>query len=110
MTKPEVPETTEYDNFVGKREVQYEPASLTDFLGIESQDSEREWEEHWVAMPEFEQEDNAPYKKITVSFRNEEDYQEFAEMIGQSLTVKTKSIWHPKLDRTANSLLRWVEE
>ena len=43
-------------------------------------------------------------------FRNKEDYEEFAKLIGQPLTKKTKSTWFPRLDRTANSLLRWVEE
>jgi len=26
------------------------------------------------------------------------------------MTEKTKSAWHPHLDVTANSLLRWMEE
>ena len=61
-------------------------------------------------MPEYNQEDNPPDKPIYIHFRNEEDYQEFAQIIGQSLTEKTKTIWHPALDRTQNSLLRWVVE
>ena len=40
----------------------------------------------------------------------EEDYEEFAKLINQNLSEKTKSIWHPKLDRDANSLRRWIEE
>ena len=40
----------------------------------------------------------------------QEDYKEFAKIIGQTLTDKTKSIWHPKLDITKNSLMRWIEE
>lgn len=43
-------------------------------------------------MPEFKQEKKEPYSKIIVRFDNEEDLQEFAEMIGQKLTNKTKTI------------------
>ena len=49
----------------------------------------------WVGMPEFIQEKKEPYKTLTIRFETEKDYQEFAELIGQKLTPKTKSIWHP---------------
>jgi hypothetical protein len=73
-------------------------------------DDDHDWEEHWVGMPEFDQEDNPPYKKIFLNFRNEEDYKAFAKLIGQNLTEKTKSIWYPKLDIDDNMLKRWIEE
>lgn len=75
-----------------------------------SADDDHDWEEHWVGMPEFDQEDNPPYKKIFLNFRNEEDYKAFAKLIGQNLTEKTKSIWYPKLDVDDNMLKRWIEE
>ena len=49
----------------------------------------------WVGMPEFVQEKKEPYKVITIRFESEQDYQDFAVLIGQKLTPKTKSIWHP---------------
>ena len=49
----------------------------------------------WGGMPEFCQERQEPYAKIIFRFENEEDLQRFAEMIGQKLTSKTKSSWHP---------------
>ena len=109
----EVEETTEYKNFVGETnesEVPEGPANLCDFLGIDEEDQVDPWKKQWVGMPEFEQEENKPFMKISMSFRNEEDYIEFAKMVEQNLTTKTKSIWYPKLDRSANTLLRWVEE
>jgi len=45
---------------------------------------------------------------LKVRFRCEEDYREFQELIGQRMTIKTKSIWHPVLDKKANTLLRYV--
>jgi hypothetical protein len=69
------------------------------------------WKEHWVGMPEFEYlEDSGPYRSVIVKFRRLEDYEEFSKRIDQVLTDKSKAIWHPKLERTPNYLLRWIEE
>lgn len=59
-------------------------------------------EEHWHDMPEFVQEKERPFSKIIVRFETEEDLKDFSERIGQKLTPKTKSIWHPQLDRHKN--------
>ena len=53
------------------------------------------WAEHWVGMPEFVQEKKEPFATIVVRFETEQDMIEFAALIGQKLTPKTKSIWHP---------------
>lgn len=103
--KPPIEETTEYDNFLGKQSKEYLPPTLNDMFDITE---EKEWEKHWVGMPEFSNEENQPYKKINVSFRTKEDFEEFQKLIGQKMTDKTKSIWHPKLDIAANKLLRWI--
>jgi len=64
----------------------------------------------WGGMPEFVQEKQEPYSKIIFRFANEEDLQEFAELIGQKLTSKTKSAWHPRLIRGINSNKRYSNE
>lgn len=69
-----------------------------------------EWKNEWLDMPEFVQEKKEPYSKIIVRFNSEEDLQEFAKLIGQKLTNKTKSIWHPKLIRGINSNKRYTNE
>ena len=101
-------ETTEYDNFL-ELDVKTEVSAFEDIFGAPEQKTEP-WRDHWNGMPEYEQENNQPFKKLIVSFRTEEDYIEFSKLIDQHMTNKTKSIWHPKLDRTANSLLRWIED
>ena len=65
--------------------------------------------EEWTNMPEFIQEKDAPYKKLTVRFATAEAYQDFAEKIGQKLTEKTKSIWHPQLVRGIHSGKEYVD-
>jgi hypothetical protein len=109
----EVKESSGYENFVGKKEKLQTSGNI--FEALELPDSgvdvnSAEWQKHWKGMPEFEQENKNTYKTLYVHFRNKEDYEAFAKLIGQNLTEKTKSIWHPALDRTANSLLRWVED
>ena len=68
------------------------------------------WKKEWVGMPEFVQEQQKPYSQIICRFENEEDLQEFAQLIGQKLTNKTKSIWHPQLVRGKHSKKRYVNE
>ena len=53
------------------------------------------WQKEWKGMPEFVQEKKDAYAKIVIRFDNEEDLQDFAKLINQKLTNKTKSIWHP---------------
>ena len=53
------------------------------------------WRDHWDGMPEFVQEKQEPYAKIIFRFDTEGDLQEFAKLIGQKLTSKTKSAWFP---------------
>jgi len=50
----------------------------------------------WGGMPEFEQKDLTSFKKIIVHFSSVEDMGLFAELIGQSVTEKTQSLWYPK--------------
>jgi len=71
---------------------------------------DKSWEKEWQDMPEFVQEKQKPHAQIIVRFENEEDLQEFATLIGQKLTNKTKSIWHPQLVRGINAGKRYVDE
>lgn len=107
-----VKESADYENFLGKTESKYTPSSLTGFLPEEEVDDDviTEHRKHWKNMPEYDNPANPCHKRVIMSFRTEEDYQEFQQLIGQKMTEKTKSAWHPKLDKTANSLLRWIEE
>ena len=79
---------------------------MTQKIFEEDQDVFLEWKD----MPEFIQTKQEPYSQIIVRFRNQEDLDEFAQMIGQKLTVKTKSIWHPALVRGMHGKKRWIDE
>jgi hypothetical protein len=47
-------------------------------------------------MPEFIQEDLKPFQTLLLHFENEEDRNEFAKLIDQRITNRTKFIWFPK--------------
>lgn len=64
----------------------------------------------WIGMPEFVQEKQEPYAKIIIRFATEADLSDFANIIGQKLTSKTKSIWHPELVRGKDATKRYVDE
>lgn len=87
------------------------PATLSSFLGVEEEVTDELWKKYWKGMPAFEQEKDLPYKSLTVHFRNEEDYREFAELINQKhLNERSKSTWFPRKDIEKVSLKRWVVE
>lgn len=67
--------------------------NLFDELGVK-----REWEEHWLEMPEFIQGNTEPFQSIHIHFKNKVDLRNFEKLIDQKLTYKTKSLWYPKLD------------
>ena len=58
-------------------------------------DSKSMVQSEWQQMPEFVQEKQEPFAQIIFRFENEDDLDAFAELIGQKLTGKTKSAWHP---------------
>ena len=64
--------------------------------------------DEWLEMPEFVQDEKKPYAKIIFRFANEQDLLDFSNLIGQKLTAKTKSAWHPELERGLNAGKRWV--
>jgi hypothetical protein len=57
--------------------------------------AKEKWKDEWVNMPEFVQEKQEPFAKIIIRFDNQEALDDFANLISQKLTNKTKSIWHP---------------
>jgi hypothetical protein len=74
-------------------------------------DSELDWKKEWVGMPEFNQKETSkPYAEITFRFASEDDLKEFSKLIGQKLTKKTKSAWHPQIIRGINANKIYVYE
>lgn len=71
---------------------------------------EKNWQKEWKQMPEFVQEKKKPFAQIIVRFESEDDLNEFAQIIGQKLTKKTKSIWHPFKSHWGGIKKIWIDE
>lgn len=67
------------------------------------------WEEHWRGMPEFVQEDLAPWKSIYVHFESREDMERFAKLVHQKIGLNTRSIWYPEAEIGRMTTKRYVE-
>lgn len=61
-------------------------------------------EAEWNGMPEYGNRDETSKQRIVVHFATDKDVQDFGNLIGQSLTEKTRSIWFPpaEIGRTAD--------
>ena len=60
-------------------------------------------------MPEFTQEEVSG-RPIIVRFKNDEDVQASAKLIGQTITEKTKFIWFPYQGPESYTHLRYKSE
>ena len=67
------------------------------------------WEKEWQDMPEFIQEDQGPFFTMKVHFANKEDLAAFAELVQQTITLKSKSIWYPKLEWKTQVDKRYID-
>lgn len=55
-----------------------------------------DYNEAWKGMPEFEHKDLTSFHSVHVHFSSIDDIRAFADLVGQTVTEKTKSIWYPK--------------
>lgn len=110
MTELVVEESSEYENLLNVKETKYNPLNVLEILEIEDNapKDNKEWREHWLEMPEFEQDKVTHFKKLLINFETEKDYNAFGDLIGQKLTKKTRSIWYPEHKPAKNTVLRWV--
>lgn len=83
----------------------YKPTDQDTLFDIEEKDPEAG---DWENMPEFKNEKNDAFRKIIVSFQNQEAVDLFKIKIAQGITSKTKSIWYPP-KRKNNTLSLWVD-
>jgi len=77
---------------------------------FEIEKKDNEWQNEWKNMPEFVQEKKKAYSQIIFRFNNEKDLQNFAKLIGQKLTNKTKSAWFPFKSHWGEVKKVWTDE
>jgi len=69
---------------------------LEEIENLSLQVNDIDYEKEWQGMPEFKQEALTAEKSIVVHFASLDVLPEFANLIGQTITEKTRSIWYPK--------------
>lgn len=98
------------------KDVRAEDEALAEMLkGLARENRLYEWSkddptEHWRDMPEFHQEHKLGIKTLFVHFNSEADMQEFSELVGQTITMKTKYIWYPKQEEFPASQYKYSDE
>lgn len=68
------------------------------------------WEKEWKGMPEFVQKDLTPHKTIYVHFENIKDLEEFSKLVGQNISMSTRSIWFPQAEIGHFADKRWIDD
>jgi hypothetical protein len=64
-------------------------------INLDIEQGDIDFNAEWEGMPEFDQEDQLSFRNIIIHFDNNEDIKEFAKLLGQIITDKTKSMWYP---------------
>jgi hypothetical protein len=54
--------------------------------------------DEWQGMPEYKHEDKTAFRKIIVHFKDQDAVDQFAKLVGLSITKKTKYFWHPSAE------------
>lgn len=73
-------------------------------------DKGKSWQNHWRGMPEYEHEDQTPFRSLLVHFASQQDLDEFLELVDQTVTERTKYIWYPELKHATFMNKRWRQE
>lgn len=81
------------------KDLNIEMAELTGFSleNLESLQIVTDPQAEWAGMPGYISEDKTAFKQILVSFKDEAGVQEFAEKVGQRISMQTRSIWYPEV-------------
>lgn len=74
------------------------------------EDQELDYAKEWQDMPEFEQNNLDVYHTLKVHFLTIDDFRDFATLIGQNISEKTKYIYHPKQQKEDLIKLRIVDD
>ena len=83
-------------------------AELADTLG-EKEPTPQDADAEWAGMPEYTNEDTSGVRHIMVHFMSLKDVEDFAKLVQQTITDKTKYIYFPELKPMDASSYKWVD-
>ena len=64
----------------------------------------------WIGMPRYTNEDKSGVQKVVVHFKTFADVEEFARLVAQKITKKTKFIWFPRDEDEPPSHFKYLPE
>lgn len=102
----------EYDTFIGQRNSEEAPGSLSEMFGLEDvpSDEKTAWKEMWKGMPSYTAKEKAA-KSLTINFTTEEDFDNFIKLVGfKTINNKSKSTWYPEIPPIDRMALRFIDE
>lgn len=67
-------------------------------VGLDIEIEPIDYDEEWQGMPEFDNPAKA-FKSLQIHFENQDDFESFKQLINQSISEKTNSIWYPEKKR-----------
>lgn len=67
------------------------------------------WKQHWQDMPDFKQDDQEPFRTLHVHFADQKSVDEFAKLISQPITLKTRFVWYPQMEKRSYAHQRYVD-
>ena len=68
------------------------------------------YDKEWKDMTEFIMNPEIPILTIKISFKTNEDIDNFSKLINQKIYINRENYWFPKLNRNAFSKLVYVDE
>ena len=69
-----------------------------------------DYDEMWQGMPEFEHDDKTSFKRLIVHFKSQKEVDDFAALVGQKITDKTRFIWYPEIEIETYADKRYADE
>lgn len=67
-------------------------------ITLEKAFGENDANAEWQGMPEFDQQDRKAFRTIPVHFASQQDVDDFAALIKQAVTDKTRFVWFPQIE------------
>jgi hypothetical protein len=68
------------------------------------------WQSDWQAMPRFAQDDLLPKYQVIVNFETPRDVERFAQLVQQTVTTETRSLWYPAVENADEADKRWFSQ
>lgn len=92
-------ETNELDYNKLNEELRFPEINTQDFISnFYEEGTPTSPDNEWNGMPEFDHEEKKSCRDIIMHFKNEDDIAEFAKLLKQTITDKTKYLWFPKME------------